>query len=341
MSNHIMDLKTASLIAIIVTFSPRVEGFNCSDWDKELSNDDVWMALDNDTIDVPCMNPDVVKRVLQRQDMGLAMKVVELKMSQEPLFEANTLIDEVSSWTLSQSLWGPVTDTFLSVNPESRRVKIWTALMDQARNDIIQALFPSKFSAKSLQLCSSTAAAAAAAETTLKSCIPRKVFEGSQQQTEDLAQKVFASQVFNSYTLAMQKSLYNLFNSVTDQVAIEIDSKVAAPILASLEPSVKGQVLHGPRMVTTNAPVLVMLKNSAPTPLPNNFYQSATRFTWNVAEVISKFSPGLFDYSAAVRRIIDSIISGEREQDRNDAGQNNLVEEVLFSLFSQDMLRRG
>ena len=36
MSNHIMDLKTASLIAIIVTFSPRVEGFNCSDWDKEI-----------------------------------------------------------------------------------------------------------------------------------------------------------------------------------------------------------------------------------------------------------------------------------------------------------------
>ena len=306
MSSHIMDLKTASLIVIIVTFAQRVGGFNCSNWDKELSNDDVWMALDKDAIDVPCVNPDVVKRVLQRQDMGLVMKVVELKMSQEPPLEAKTLIDEVSSWALPQSLWRPVTDTFLSVNPESRRVKIWTALMDQARNDIIQALFPSKFSAKSLQLCS-------AAETTSKSCIPRKVFEGSHQQTEDLALKVFASQAFSSYTLAMQKSLYNLFNSVTDQVAIEIDSKVAAPFLASLEPSVKGQVLHGPRMMTTNAPVLVMLKNSAPTPLPKNFYQSATRFTWNVAEVISKFSPGLFDDSAAVRRIIDSIISGERE----------------------------
>lgn len=318
MKTHNLDLKKVLVIAILAV-AP-TQSLNCTEWDKQLSNDDLWRFLDNETAP-PCIDSDLTKRVLQRQDVGLARKIVQVKMSQES-GDVGTILDELSTWELPDHIWGPIVDSLLLHDPD-RSFEVWMALIEQANDDVIHAIFPNKFPAKALRLCEWEAS---------KVCVPRAVFT-DRLATEELAKKVFTSQVFNSYPLEVKKSLYNLFNTVLEgENETEIDSKVAAPYLTVLDPSVREQVLNGPQAIKVNVPVLAVLKDSDQ-PFPADFYKTATRFTWNVAKVISKFSPGLFDDSAAVQRIVDDIISGERTL--TDDLDDDLDQDVFTALVKE------
>ena len=93
MKTHNLDLKKVLVIAILAA-APS-QSLNCTEWDKQLSNDDLWRALGNET--APCIDSDLTKRVLQRQDVGLARKIVQVKMSQES-GHVRTIIDELATW---------------------------------------------------------------------------------------------------------------------------------------------------------------------------------------------------------------------------------------------------